>query len=97
MEITWEEKQHEQTRQLEPLTLNKVMKIKDYQIDGEEPNVLYAMVEEDEKAMKVFLRTSVFLVEMAMNMRAKDWNQRCASTSWIYGERNHINPTLSKN
>ena len=47
------------------------MKIKDYKIDGEEPNVLYAMFEEDEKRLK-FFHPRVYLIEMAMNMRAKD-------------------------
>ena len=47
------------------------MKIKDYQNDGEEPDTLYAMFEEDEKRVKFFY-PSIFLVEMAMNRRAKD-------------------------
>jgi hypothetical protein len=47
------------------------MSIKDYQNDGEEPDTLYAMFEEDERRVKFFY-PSIFLVEMAMNMRAKD-------------------------
>lgn len=45
--------------------------ITDYKSDGEDPNVLYAMFEEDEKRLKFFY-PSIFLVEMAMNMKAKD-------------------------
>jgi len=45
--------------------------IKNYQSDGEEADTLYAMFEEDEKRVKFFY-PSIFLVEMAMNMRAKD-------------------------
>jgi hypothetical protein len=47
------------------------MKITDYQHDGEEPNVLYAMFEEDEKRLKFFY-PSVYLIEIAMNRKAKD-------------------------
>lgn len=47
------------------------MKIKDYQNDGEEPKVLYAMFEEDEKRLKFFY-PSVYLIEMAMDMKAED-------------------------
>ena len=47
------------------------MKIKDYKNDGKEPNVLYAMFEEDEKRLKFFY-PSIFAVEMAMNRKAKD-------------------------
>ena len=46
-------------------------KITDYKNDGEEPDVLYAMFEEDERRLKFFY-PSVFLIEIAMNMRAKD-------------------------
>ena len=45
--------------------------ITDYKNDGEEPDVLYAMFEEDERRLK-FFHPSVFLIEIAMNMRAKD-------------------------
>ena len=45
--------------------------ITDYKNDGEEPDVLYAMFEEDERRLKFFY-PSVFLIEIAMNMRAKD-------------------------
>jgi hypothetical protein len=45
--------------------------ITDYRNDGEEPNVLYAMFEEDEKRLKFFY-PSVFLIEIAMNRKAKD-------------------------
>lgn len=45
--------------------------ITDYTNDGEEPDVLYAMFEEDERRLKFFY-PSVFLIEIAMNMRAKD-------------------------
>ena len=47
------------------------MRITDYQNDGKEPNVLYAMFEEDEKRLKFFY-PSIFAVEMAMNRKAKD-------------------------
>ena len=46
-------------------------KITDYKNDGEEPDVLYAMFEEDERRLKFFY-PSVFLIEMAMNREAKD-------------------------
>lgn len=45
--------------------------ITDYKNDGEESDVLYAMFEEDERRLKFFY-PSVFLIEIAMNMRAKD-------------------------
>lgn len=45
--------------------------ITDYKNDGEEPDVLYAMFEEDERRLKFFY-PSVFLIELAMNMKAKD-------------------------
>jgi hypothetical protein len=45
--------------------------ITDYINDGEEPDTLYAMFEEDERRLKFFY-PSVFLIEMAMNRRAKD-------------------------
>lgn len=45
--------------------------ITDYKNDGEEPDVLYAMFEEDERRLKFFY-PSVFLIEIAMNMKAKD-------------------------
>jgi len=45
--------------------------ITDYKNDGEEPDVLYAMFEEDERRLKFFY-PSVSLIEIAMNMRAKD-------------------------
>ena len=48
-----------------------IQKITDYRNDGEDPNVLYAMFEEDERRLK-FLYPSVYLVEIAMNRRAKD-------------------------
>ena len=46
-------------------------KITDFTNDGEEPDVLYAMFEEDERRLKFFY-PSIFLIEMAMNMKAKD-------------------------
>ena len=46
-------------------------KITDYKNDGEEPDVLYAMFEEDERRLKFFY-PSVYLIELAMNMKAKD-------------------------
>jgi len=46
-------------------------KITDYKSDGKEADTLYAMFEEDERRVKFFY-PSIFLVEMAMNMRAKD-------------------------
>lgn len=45
--------------------------ITDYTNDGEEADVLYAMFEEDERRLKFFY-PSIFLIEMAMNMKAKD-------------------------
>jgi len=45
--------------------------ITDYKNDGEEPDVLYAMFEEDERRLKFFY-PSVYLIELAMNMKAKD-------------------------
>lgn len=45
--------------------------ITDYKNDGEEPDVLYAMFEEDKRRLKFFY-PSVFLIELAMNMKAKD-------------------------
>jgi hypothetical protein len=39
--------------------------------DGEEPNTLYAMIEEDKKRLKFFY-PNVFSVELAMNAKAKD-------------------------
>jgi len=46
-------------------------KITDYKNDGEEPDVLYAMFEEDERRLKFFY-PSVYLIELAMNRSAKD-------------------------
>lgn len=46
-------------------------KITDYKNDGEEPDVLYAMFEEDERRLKFFY-PSVYLIERAMNRDAKD-------------------------
>lgn len=46
-------------------------KITDYKNDGKEPDVLYAMFEEDKRRLKFFY-PSVFLIETAMNMKAKD-------------------------
>lgn len=45
--------------------------ITDYKNDGEEPDVLYAMFEEDKRRLKFFY-PSVFLIELAMNRSAKD-------------------------
>ena len=45
--------------------------ITDYKNDGEEPDVLYAMFEEDERRLKFFY-PSVYLIEIAMNMKAED-------------------------
>lgn len=45
--------------------------ITDYKNDGEEPDVLYAMFEEDERRLKFFY-PSVYLIELAMNRSAKD-------------------------
>ena len=45
--------------------------ITDYRNDGEEPDVLYAMFEEDERRFKFFY-PAVYLIELAMNMKAKD-------------------------
>ena len=45
--------------------------ITDYKNDGKEPDVLYAMFEEDERRLKFFY-PRVDLIELAMNMRAKD-------------------------
>tara|TARA_R110002020_G_scaffold416406_1_gene625724 strand:+ start:429 stop:704 length:276 start_codon:yes stop_codon:yes gene_type:complete len=42
-----------------------------YVTDGEEPGVLYAMIEEDVKRLKHFY-PNVFCVELAMNAKAKD-------------------------
>ena len=51
--------------------MKKTKIITDYINDGKEPKVLYAMFEEDERRLKFFY-PSIFLVEMAMNRRAKD-------------------------
>ena len=45
--------------------------IKNYQSNGKEADTLYAMFEEDERRLKFFY-PSVFLIEMAMNMKSKD-------------------------
>jgi hypothetical protein len=45
--------------------------ITEYTTDGEEPNTLYAMIEEDKKRLKHFY-PNVFAVELAMNAKAKD-------------------------
>lgn len=45
--------------------------ITDYKNDGEEPGVLYAMFEEDERLLKLFY-PSVHLIELAMGRDAKD-------------------------
>jgi transcription antitermination factor NusG len=45
--------------------------ITDYKSDGEEADTLYGMFEEDERRVKFFY-PSILLVEMAMNMKAKD-------------------------
>ena len=45
--------------------------ITDYTNDGEEADTLYAMFEEDRRRLKFFY-PSVFLIELAMNMKAKD-------------------------
>lgn len=45
--------------------------ITDYKNDGKDPNVLYAMFEEDERRLKFFY-PSVFSIEVAMNRNAKD-------------------------
>lgn len=46
-------------------------KITDYITDGEEPDTLYAVIEEDEKRLKHFY-PNVFAVEMAMNAKEED-------------------------
>ena len=45
--------------------------ITDYKNDGEEPDVLYAMFEEDERRLKFFY-PAVYLIEIAMQRKAKD-------------------------
>ena len=46
-------------------------KITDYITDVEEPDTLYAMIEEDKKRLKFFY-PNIFCVELAMNAKAKD-------------------------
>ena len=57
--------------------------ITDYTNDGEEPDTLYAMFEEDERRLKFFY-PSVFLIEMAMNRRAKNWRFKIKIASVEY-------------
>tara|TARA_R110000824_G_scaffold360512_1_gene548272 strand:- start:122 stop:394 length:273 start_codon:yes stop_codon:yes gene_type:complete len=45
--------------------------IAEYVTDGEEPDTLYAMIEEDKKRLKHFY-PNVFAVEMAMNAKEED-------------------------
>ena len=45
--------------------------INEYITDGQEPNVLYAIIEEDVKRLKHFY-PNVFAVEMVMHAKAKD-------------------------
>jgi len=45
--------------------------ITDYTNDGKDADTLYAMFEEDERRLKFFY-PSIFLIEVAMNMKAKD-------------------------
>lgn len=45
--------------------------ITDYKNDGEESDVLYAMLEEDTRRLKFFY-PRIDLIELAMNMKAKD-------------------------
>ena len=59
--------------------------ITEYVTDGEEPDVLYAMIEEDVKRLKHFY-PNVFCVELAMNAKAKDLIEGIDQTRDILSE-----------